>query len=317
MNKNILSRLEEVDLKDYWKHEERDFTPWLSEEENIALLGETIGMDLEVIGKEESVGSYRADILCKDSSNGHFVVIENQLEQTDHKHLGQIATYAAGLNASSCIWIAKSFTEEHRAAIDWLNSISDDDHNFFAIEIKLYRIGESPLAPTFNVVAKPNNWSKSVRSIANNPPLTNTKKLQQEYWSEFSNYVANQGKSNFKTQKASPQSWHNISIGNSAVGIELSVNSKNKFVKVRLNIKGNDPLTNYNLLHNKLYDKSLDVFSQELIWDAMEGRKQCGVELVRNVDFTNTTDWNNQFEWLFNKVQKFVELFKPVVKGLN
>ena len=155
MNKNILSKLEEVDLKYYWKHEERDFTPWLSEEENIALLGETIGMDLEVIGKEESVGSYRADILCKDSSNGHFVVIENQLEQTDHKHLGQIATYAAGLNASSCIWIAKSFTEEHRAAIDWLNSISDDDHNFFAIEIKLYRIGESPLAPTFNVVANP------------------------------------------------------------------------------------------------------------------------------------------------------------------
>ena len=163
MDKNILSRLEEVDLKCFWKHEERDFTPWLSEEENIALLGEAIGMDLEVISREESVGSYRADILCKDSANGHFVVIENQIEQTDHKHLGQIITYGTGLNASSCIWIAKSFTGEHRAAIDWLNSISDDEHNFFAIEIKLYKIGNSPLAPIFNVVAKPNDWSKLIK----------------------------------------------------------------------------------------------------------------------------------------------------------
>ena len=317
MDKNILSRLEEVDLKCFWKHEERDFTPWLSEEENIALLGEAIGMDLEVISREESVGSYRADILCKDSANGHFVVIENQIEQTDHKHLGQIITYGTGLNASSCIWIAKSFTGEHRAAIDWLNSISDDEHNFFAIEIKLYKIENSPLAPIFNVVAKPNDWSKLIKKGVASTPPTETKLLQQEYWSGFSSYVENQPKINFRTKRALPQSWYSIAIGNSNIYIELSINSKNKFIKVRLNINGSNPLANYNLLHTKLYEKSLKDISQELLWDAMEGRKQCGVELVINADFTNKLDWDNQFEWLYTHVEKFILLFKNEVKGLR
>ena len=317
MNKKILSRLVEVDLKDYWKHEERDFTPWLSEEENIALLGEAIGMDLEVIGKEESVGSYRADILCKDSSNGHFVVIENQLEQTDHKHLGQIVTYAAGLNASSCIWIAKSFTEEHRAAIDWLNSISDDDHNFFAIEVKLYRIGESPLAPIFNVVAKPNNWSKSVRSRVNNEPLTYIKELQQEYWNEFGNYVSNKSKANFRTQKAQPQHWTNISLGNSTVNIAPSVDSRTKTIKVWLNIYGKDPKANFDYLYKEVYDKSLELLGSDIRWDRLDDRKQSLVELKINADFSNKSDWNNQFEWIFNTVEKFGLLFKSSVKGLK
>ena len=137
-----LARLEKVDLRDQWKDEAKDFTPWLAEPENIEILSEAIGMDLEVIGKEEKVGSFSADILCKDINTNRNVVIENQLEQTDHTHLGQVITYCAGLEASTFIWISSQVREEHRAAVDWLNAITSDDYHFFAIEVQLFRIGD-------------------------------------------------------------------------------------------------------------------------------------------------------------------------------
>lgn len=137
-----LARLEKVELRNQWKDEAKDFTPWLAEVENIELLGEAIGMELEVIAKEEKVGSFSADILCKDIVTNRNVVIENQLEQTDHSHLGQVITYCAGLQASTFIWIASQIREEHRAAVDWLNAITDESYNFFAIEVQLFKIGD-------------------------------------------------------------------------------------------------------------------------------------------------------------------------------
>ena len=152
-----LGRLTKVDLRSYWKKEDTEFTPWLAQEENIQLLSETIGVELETVSQEENVGPFRADILCKDTATNHFVLIENQLERTDHTHLGQLMTYAAGLDAVTIIWIAQTFTEEHRAALDWLNRITDDTFNFFGIEIELYKIGDSVSAPMFNLVSKPND----------------------------------------------------------------------------------------------------------------------------------------------------------------
>lgn len=314
---NELSKLEEVELKEFWKHEEYDFTPWLSDESNISLLGDAISMDLALVNTEENVGPYRADILCKDSANNQYVVIENQLEQTDHKHLGQIATYGAGLDAYTCIWIAKSFTEEHRAAIDWLNRISDADHNFFAIEIKLYRIGSSPLAPKFNVVAKPNNWSKNIRSSANSTPLTSTKLLQQEFWIGFAEYVSKQNKPLFRTQKPLPNHWSNIAIGNSTINIALTVDSIKKNIKIWLQIKGINAKANYDSLYNSLYDKSLIHFSQGLSWDRMDNNKMSCVELKTDADFLNRDDWNEQFKWFYLNVTEFIKLFKSEIKGLK
>ena len=121
-----LGKLEKVSLRDVWQKEDLDFTPWLAQEENIAILSETIGIELEVEGTEKDVGPFRADILCKDTVYGHWVLVENQLEKTDHTHLGQLLTYASGLNAVTIVWIAQRFTDEHRAALDWLNEITDD-----------------------------------------------------------------------------------------------------------------------------------------------------------------------------------------------
>ena len=166
MKTKPLGRLEKVDLREYWKREDTHFTPWLAQEENISLLGDTIDMELEVQGQEANVGPFRADVLCRNTADDTLVLIENQLERTDHTHLGQLITYAAGLDAVTLVWVVQRFTEEHRAALDWLNRITDDDFHFFGLEIELWQIGDSVAAPKFNLVAKPNDWSKSVRDAA-------------------------------------------------------------------------------------------------------------------------------------------------------
>ncbi len=134
MTTRPLGRLEEVDLRSCWKQEAAHFTPWMAEEENIALLGKTIGMELEVKEQEANVGPFRADILCRNTADNTMVLIENQLEKTDHNHLGQLMTYAAGLDAVTLIWVVERFTEEHRAALDWLNRITDDGFYFFGLD---------------------------------------------------------------------------------------------------------------------------------------------------------------------------------------
>jgi len=121
MAEDPLGRLERVDLREIWLSEAQDFTPWLARPENLSVLAETLGMELELEAQEQAVGPFRADLLCKDLDSDKWVLVENQLERTDHRHLGQLMTYAAGLKAVSIVWIAASFTEEHRAALDWLN----------------------------------------------------------------------------------------------------------------------------------------------------------------------------------------------------
>ncbi len=182
---NNLSRLERVELRSIWNNEARDFTPWLAKDENLNILGDALGLELELIETEQTVGSYSADMVCNDVLNERKVLIENQLEKTDHSHLGQIFTYAAGVDAVTIIWIARQFAEEHRAAVDWLNQISGDELQVFAIEIQLWRIGDSPVAPRFNIVAKPNDWVREVRKASRgNRELSEGDKLRLELWTK-------------------------------------------------------------------------------------------------------------------------------------
>jgi hypothetical protein len=199
-----LGRMEKIsELREVWESEDGDFTPWLAREENLSLLADTIGIDLELEAQEQSVGPFRADILCKDTVTNNWVLIENQIEKTDHSHLGQILTYGAGLEATTIVWIAKSFTEEHRATLDWLNEITNNNFNFFGLEIELWRIGNSPIAPKFNIVSKPNEWNErvSVDPIPNTPD----KKLRMDYWTAFIDYI-HERDSTIKAGK--PHAWH-------------------------------------------------------------------------------------------------------------
>ena len=145
-------------------------------------------MELELEAQEQSVGPFRADILCKNINDDHWVLIENQLERTDHTHLGQLLTYAAGLQAVTIVWVAARFTSEHRAALDWLNEITDERFAFFGLEVELWKIGDSQPAPKFNVISQPNNWSRDVGQAAKrieNEALTDKRQKQLAFWTAF------------------------------------------------------------------------------------------------------------------------------------
>ena len=188
MTNEVLGRLSRVDLRKVWTSEASDFTPWLATEENMTVLGETLGIELELEAQEKAVGPFRADILCREIGTGAWVLIENQLERTDHSHLGQLLTYAAGLEAATIIWIASRFNDEHRSTLDWLNKITEERFRFFGLEVELWRIGESPAAPKFNVVSKPNDWSRSVaqgKRALDLEDLSTVKAMQLEYWAAF------------------------------------------------------------------------------------------------------------------------------------
>ena len=151
-----LGRLEEVNVRELWIHEQCDFSNWLAKEENIELLNEVLGLTLVDIEKEVFVGAYRCDLVAKDETSGQNVIIENQLEASNHDHLGKIVTYASGLDANVIVWIVKEAREEHRSAIEWLNNNTNKNINFFLIEIHAYKIGNSLYAPKFEIVEKAN-----------------------------------------------------------------------------------------------------------------------------------------------------------------
>ena len=310
-----LGKIKKIDLRTIWASESSDFTPWLAKEENIALLSDAIGMDLEVESQEKNVGPFRADILARDLVANHYVLIENQLEQTNHNHLGQIMTYAAGLDAFSIIWIAKSFTEEHRAALDWLNRITDENINFFGVEVAIIQIGDSLPAPQFNVVAKPNDWSKSIKSTTSSGNLTETKVKQQEYWTEFRDYVLKNG-SPFKVQKPLPQHWTNVAIGRSYFYLSLNVNSVNGTISINFEMSGANAKSNYATLREKFEDDSKSNISADLDWLRLDDKKISMVKLSKSFNFLDIDSREEQFAWFVEYVQKFIKYFQPKIKTL-
>ena len=193
----------------------QNFTPWLAE--NIAELGEKIGMELEVVGQEVSVGPYSADILAKDINTDAYIVIENQLEKTNHDHLGKSITYASALNAKTIVWIATDFTEEHKKALDWLNDNTNEDLAFWGIQLELWQISDDTASMRLNIVSTPSTNVKTIKSKTNNE--TETTKLQLAYWTKFKEkLMATKKFSSLHTPR--PQYWYDVSLGRA--GINLS-----------------------------------------------------------------------------------------------
>ncbi len=232
-----LGRLESVDIREYWAGEATDFTPWLAQPENIAILGDAIALDLEVEAQEKQVGPFRADILCKETTTGHYVLIENQLDKTDHPHLGQLMTYAAGLDAVTIVWIARRFTDEHRAALDWLNRITNEAINFFGLEIELWRIGQSALAPKFNVVCLPNDWVPAVRQAAASGRISDLQQLHLDFWTQFRDFVEKRG-SPVRVGKPWPGHWMNVAVGRSNFTLVAVNGMRDGYSRVQLSLTG-------------------------------------------------------------------------------
>lgn len=244
MSEKPVGRLQRVALRELWKSESADFTPWLGQEENIALLSEALGMELTVEGVEEAVGSFSADIVCSNTADHSKVLIENQLERTDHTHLGQILTYAAGLDAVTIVWIARNFTDEHRAALDWLNRVTEEGFNFFGLEVELWRIGDSPVAPKFNVVARPNEWTRTVRELGEKGAA---QRNWVEYWTSFAEFVARKG-GPIKPPRPSPSYWVGWGLGRTGFSLVALVAFRDRHADVRVEMMGSEGKAHFHLL---------------------------------------------------------------------
>ena len=315
-----LSRLESVDLREYWPDEAVDFTPWLTEEENLSVLADTLNMELEFEAQEKDVGRFQADILCKNTEDGSWVLIENQLERTDHTHLGQLLTYAAGLQAVTICWISKHFTDEHRAALDWLNEITDDRFQFFGLEIELWQIGGPPAAPKFNIVSKPNDWTRSVsqasRNIVSDRGVSPIKLQQQQFWTELREYLSEQ-QSPIRMGKPQPQHWMTFGIGRSGFKLSTTLNSREKFIGVELLLEPPNAKEHFWLLREQQADIG-DQIGEPLEWRELPSRKSSRiVAFNRNADPTSEDSWSDQIEWMASMLERFDETFRQRVKDLD
>ena len=315
-----LGQLTRVELRDIWATEASDFTPWLAQEGNLAILGDTLGIDLELEAQEKSVGPFRADILCKDIGTNAWVLVENQLERTDHIHLGQLLTYASGLDAVTIVWIAARFTEEHRSTLDWLNKITDDSFQFFGLEVELWRIGDSPAAPKFNIVSKPNDWSRSVAKAArsiDDEELSGVRSLQLDYWTHLQALLDAHPGPISGNRKPLPQAWMSYPIGRTGFHLSAVMIRPHNQIRAELYISGDDAKACLGLLEMDREDiKTACGFSLE--WEKLPTRRDCRVAVYLNdVDIADESDWPRQHKWMADRLASLHQVFSPRVRLLD
>jgi hypothetical protein len=320
MTNQQLGRLERVDLRDIWISEATSFTPWLAKSENMAILGETLNIDLELEAQERAVGPFRADLLCKDIDTDRWVLIENQLERTDHTHLGQLLTYASGLEAVTIVWIAARFTEEHRSTLDWLNKITNESFRFFGLEVELWRIGASPAAPKFNIVSKPNEWSHSVAKAArviDDGEQSDTKLMQARYWAALNAKLDDIGGPISGKRKAQPQSWIHYRIGRSHMGIGGAMNTQKKQIRAELYLMGSPAKTMFGLLRDQKADIEREL-GYALEWQELpDGQDSRIAVFLNDADPADETDWPRQLDWLAERLNEMHRVFAPRVRDLK
>lgn len=294
-----------TDLRSVWPNEASDFTPWLAE--NINLLNSATGLSLEVVEQESSVGSFSLDILAQDSESGANAVIENQLEDTNHDHLGKLLTYAAGKSAKYIIWIVKNARDEHRAAIEWLNNNTIDSVGFFLIEIQLWMIDGSVPAPKLNVVEQPNDWTK----ISKHSPGSSggaAVQFKYEYWTAFNDYAFQNIRfaKEFNRHKASSDHWYVLNIGSSDAHISLLVNTRTAVIAVEFAISDNKALFDKLYKHKESIETALE---EVLDWRRLDTKKASRILLEKTVNLKNSLEHHAQFDWFMEKSLAFKKVF--------
>jgi len=299
-----LSKLKKIDLRTVWKNEPNDFSKWLSQEENLSLLGDEIEIDISLIKTEANVGRFNVDILAEEENTGRKIIIENQLEYTDHDHLGKLITYASGYDAEIIIWIVKDVREEHEKAVDWLNEHTDDEVNFFIIKIELWQIGDSLIAPKFQVISKPNEWAKVIKGRGG-ASYTDTQMMQLEFWTKFKEYAI-ENEASFRLRKALPRQYYDISFGFSMGHIALFIGTQEKIIRCELYIPDSKE-TFRQFYENK--EKIEAELKEKLEWREIPDKKASRIRSSKDVDISNEENWEDCFIWLMEETEKFQTVF--------
>ncbi len=300
-----IGKLEEVALRELWKHEQYNFSDWLSKKENIDNLNEILGLNLTDILTETNVGGFQCDIFATDETSGMKVVIENQLEQSNHEHLGKLITYAAGLDAQVAVWIVKHAREEHRSAIEWLNNNTNEKINFFLLELRAYKIGDSLPAPQFVVIEQPNGFIKFNNS-SNSISRSESERL--EFWNKFNEKLIEAGKP-FNSRKPSIRAWYDVALGIRSTHIAIELVNKESYIRVGLYS------TNDRNLFDKLFESKQQI--EEKLGMKLEWVREASDDVSRisyKIKGLNFDDHSN-YDELIAKTIKLVIKMRDIFKN--
>ena len=313
-----LGKLHRLDARDAWSHEARDFTPWLRE--HISQLGEALGLDLDLVEAEVPVGPFAADLVAKDVSNDRWVVIENQLEPTDHSHLGQLLTYGAGTEAGVFVWISPEFRDEHRAALDWLNEHTDEGSLFFGVVLELLAVDDSRPAPNFRLVSFPNEWRKE--RVRTKGPATGKGAAYEEFFGALLGSFKSSFPRETNVSKAQPQSWLSMGFGKSGLTTGWAFTFDKRF-RTELYIDTGD--LDRNDSYFQQFDNGRgeieDRIGHELDWDTLEGKRGCRISsYYQQVPVSVLDDGpvlERLREWGQAEMKKLRDAFRPLVDKLR
>lgn len=305
----VFGRLESVDVRNLWKHEQYDFSAWLSKPENIDYLSDELGLTLTDIQTEVFVGSYRCDVVAKDETSGIQVVIENQLEASNHDHLGKIITYASGLNASVIVWIVTEAKEEHRSAIEWLNNNTSQGISFFLIELHAYKIGDSLPAPKFEVIEKPNGFIK-YNKVSKDEGDTISRARRFEFWTKFNEVLIAKGKP-FNVRKPSTDHWYDVAIGTSKA--HISINLVNKEGKIVLELYIPDDKSLFDMLHEQQAEIESEL-NMNFEWERLDKKKASRIKYaIPGLNFEDQSNYSELMDRAIECVLKMRDTFKKYV----
>ena len=290
-----LGSLEKINLREVWAREDTHFTQWLAKEENISVLLDEIGVSAENIKTEDNAGKFNCDITADEVESGKKIIIENQLEKTDHSHLGQLLTYASSFDASIIVWVVADTRDEHKQAIEWFNKNMTENISFFLVKIEVWKIGDSIPAPKFNIVVEPNDWAKITSNKGTtNKELTDTKLEKLKFWEELKDYSDNNPSKLRITRKPRPQHWYSMSIGIRHIGLNFIHNTRTSSIAVDIYINQQD-------IYDKIQSRK-DFFESkcgglDLEWLELPEKKASRILTSRSCDLNNEGLWEEYFKW--------------------
>jgi len=309
--------LESQEVREYWEHEAQEFTPWIASEiraESVSELEDSLGLDLEIIEEEKSVGRYNVDILAEVVDDNRNVVIENQLNPSDHDHLGKSIAYASGVDADIIVWISPRFYDEHRDAIQWLNENSREGVDLFAIRLEIWKIGDSDPAVRLNPVAEPSEWKEKAKRSEGE--LTDTEKLQEEFWTQFRDQIEDRD-TPLSARKPNPQHWYNNPIGKTGFELAFILNSRDNELRAELIIRDNAEA------FRQLVDQSQEIeseFGRELTWHEPEetraGKERSRIAVTKTANVTDQDQWDDYLDWMIEHGERFHDVFYDRIQRL-